>query len=167
LTISFYLHFYRKGQLTFENGETELELDFSILQDTTPEQDETFSIVLSNSTGKAVLGLNKQLTVTILSNNNAHGRIGFSVNSLRKVQAELRQDTVVSFEVLRENGQFGRVVVWWNATGDFRPGEISPVSGALVFADGEHRHNISITVHKDNIPELDKEIKIRYLTLLI
>lgn len=161
------MSFNRKGQLTFENGQTDLELDFSILQDTTPEKDETFSIILSNASGKAVIGPNKQLTVTILANDNAHGRVGFSDASLKKVQPELQQDTLVSFEVVREVGQFGRVVVLWNATGNFSPGEVTPVTGAVVFANGQKTQNITLTVHQDNIPELDEQVQIRYVTLLM
>lgn len=108
-----------------------------------------------------MIGLKKQLIVTILSNDNAHGRLGFSDTSLKKVQPELQQDTLVSFEVVREVGQFGRVVVLWNVTGNFNPGEITPVKGSLVFANGEKTRNISLTVHQDNIPELDKEVQIR------
>jgi len=149
----------RKGQLIFQDGETELHLDFTILQDTTPEQDETFSIELTNATGKAVIGSKSQLTITILSNNNAHGRIGFSADYLKITQQE--ENAVVNFEVVREYGQFGRVVVLWNATGDYRAGQIYPVSGALVFDNGVDKRNITIAIRDDDVPDLDKVINIR------
>ena len=81
---SFGLH-CRQGQLIFENGERELELDLTILPDTTPERDESFKVVLLNASGNAVLGSQRELTVSILSNDNAHGRVEFAADSMNKV----------------------------------------------------------------------------------
>lgn len=62
-----------------------MELDLTILPDTTPERDESFKLVLANASGSAVVGPGSELTVTILSNDNAHGRVEFSDDSIRKV----------------------------------------------------------------------------------
>lgn len=156
--------FSRQGQLIFENGQKELELDFTILPDPTPERDEAFAVRIYNASGKAIVSSQKQeLTVNILSNDDAHGRIGFASNSLSKVHAELADDSVVTFEVIREYGSLGRVVAMWNVSGNFSAGDISPLSGELVFEDGQTSRNISITVHKDMIPELAEVAYIRYV----
>ena len=42
----------------------------------------------------------------------------------------------------------------WNVSGNFSDGDLSPLSGELVFEDGQVSQNISITVHKDAVPEL-------------
>ena len=49
-----------------------------IIDDTSPELDEGFGIGLSNPTGGAVLGTQSSLTVTILTNDDAYGLVGFS-----------------------------------------------------------------------------------------
>ena len=61
---------------------------------------------------------------------------------------------MVTFEVIREYGSLGRVVAQWNVSGNFSVGDLSPLSGELVFEDGQASQNISITVHKDAVPEL-------------
>lgn len=152
----------RQGQLIFENGQKELELDFTILPDTTPERDEAFIVHIFNASGKAVVNSQKQdLTINILSNDDAHGRIGFASSSLRKVHSESADDSMVMFEVIREYGSLGRVVAQWNVSGNFSDGDLSPLSGELVFEDGQTSQNISITVHKDMVPELSKVAYVR------
>lgn len=145
----------RQGQLIFENGQKELELDFTILPDTTPERDEAFTVRIYNASGKAVVNSQKQdLTVNILSNDDAHGRVGFASSSLTKVTMETRDDSTVTFEVIREYGSLGRVVAQWNVSGNFSDGDLSPLSGELVFEDGQTSQNLSITVHRDVVPEM-------------
>ncbi len=154
--------FARQGQLIFENGQKELELDFTILPDTTPERDEAFIVRIFNASGKAVVNSQKQdLTINILSNDDAHGRIGFAASSLRKVHSEAADDSMVTFEVIREYGSLGRVVAQWNISGNFSDGDLSPLSGELVFEDGQTSQNISITVHRDMIPELREVAYVR------
>ena len=145
----------RQGQLIFENGQKELELDFTILPDTTPERDEAFTVRIYNASGKAVVNSQKQdLSINILSNDDAHGRVGFASNSLTKVTMETRDDSTVTFEVIREYGSLGRVVAQWNVSGNFSDGDLSPLSGELVFEDGQTSQNLSITVHRDVVPEM-------------
>ena len=155
LTLPLIVAISRQGQLIFENGQRELELDFTILPDTTPERDEAFTVYIYNASGKAIVNSQKQaLSINILSNDDAHGRIGFAAGSLTKLHPETADDSVVTFEVIREYGSLGRVVVQWNVSGNFSDGDLSPLSGELVFEDGEASQNISITVHKDMVPEL-------------
>ena len=145
----------RQGQLIFENGQKELELDFTILPDTTPERDEAFTVRIYNASGKAVVNSQKQdLSINILSNDDAHGRVGFASSSLTKVTMETRDDSTVTFEVIREYGSLGRVVAQWNVSGNFSDGDLSPLSGELVFEDGQTSQNLSITVHRDVVPEM-------------
>ena len=145
----------RQGQLIFENGQKELELDFTILPDTTPERDEAFTVRIYNASGKAIVNSQKQdLSINILSNDDAHGRVGFASSSLTKVTMETRDDSTVTFEVIREYGSLGRVVAQWNVSGNFSDGDLSPLSGELVFEDGQTSQNLSITVHRDVVPEM-------------
>ena len=67
------------------------------------------------------------------------------------------------FEVIREYGSLGRVVALWNVSGNFSDGDISPLSGELVFEDGQTSQNISLSVHKDMVPELREVAYVRYV----
>ena len=49
-----------------------------IIDDSTPELDEEFNILLSDPTGGAVLGTQSSLPVTVLTNDDAYGLVGFS-----------------------------------------------------------------------------------------
>ena len=60
-------------------------IQLSIFNDTSPEINETFTVQLSNPTGGARLGDQSEITITILSNDNAHGRIGFEEVSVLSV----------------------------------------------------------------------------------
>ena len=132
------------------------------MPDSTPERDEAFAVRIYNASGKAVVDSQKQeLSINILSNDDAHGRIGFAPSSRNKVQAELADDSMVTFEVIREYGSLGRVVALWSADGNFSLGDIAPLSGELVFENGQSSQSISITVHRDSIPELAEIVYIR------
>ena len=154
----------RRGQLIFENGQKELELDFTILPDTSPERDEAFIVRIYNASEKAVVNSQKQdLTINILSNDDAHGRIGFVSSSLTKVTPETADDSTVTFEVIREYGSLGRVVAQWNVSGNFSDGDLRPLSGELVFENGQTSQNISIAVQRDMVPELREVAYVRYI----
>ncbi len=55
-----------------------------LLDDDHPEDDESFMVILSNPTEGAELGTQSQVTVNILSNDDAHGIISISEVSLLK-----------------------------------------------------------------------------------
>ena len=56
-----------------------------ILEDEIPEDTEMFSVELREPRGGAEIGPNRHVTISILSNDNAHGVIGFAeVNSFYK-----------------------------------------------------------------------------------
>ena len=145
----------------FEEGQSQLQFDVTILPDATPEQDEVFTVSLSQPSGGAVLGTDSTLTVTILSNDNANGRIGFADSALFVSKKELSSDQVVDLKVVREQGTFGRVVVAWNITGNVSSADVSPMSGNIVFQDGDSESKIPLTIHKDSVPELNEVAFVR------
>ena len=55
-----------------------LMIAVDVIDDSIPEVDETFLIQLSNATGGAILSAESALPVTILTNDAAHGLIGFA-----------------------------------------------------------------------------------------
>jgi hypothetical protein len=59
-------------------GQLQLPVSVAILDDTTPEDTESFTAGLKNPLGGAELGLNKEVRVNILSNDDGHGVIQFA-----------------------------------------------------------------------------------------
>ena len=55
-----------------------IELPLGILNDNMPELDETLTIQLVNVSGGAMVGDNRQVIVTVLTNDDAYGAIGFA-----------------------------------------------------------------------------------------
>ena len=116
--------FQRTGTSYFSSGQSTLTLLVQIYQDDIPEVTEEFVVQLSNPTNNAVIyETYGELTVRILTNDDAHGLIGFSPDSLSVVLPELSpQDTSTqqdfTLEVVRLGGTFGDVVVRFSVTGE-------------------------------------------------
>lgn len=70
--------FYRSAVLTFEEGEINMTFTVELLEDDIPEVLEAFRVFLSAPTGGATLGNTSSIIVGILTNDNAHGIIGFA-----------------------------------------------------------------------------------------
>ena len=116
--------FQRRGTSYFSPGQSTLTLLEQIFQDDIPEVTEEFVVQLSNPTNNAVVDVTyRVLTVRILTNDDAHGLIGFSPDSLSVVLPELSsQDTArqqdFTLNVERLGGTFGDVVVRFSVTGE-------------------------------------------------
>ena len=63
--------------LTFAPGQTYHRIVVEVIDDSTPELDEEFRVQLSQPVGGAVLATHSSLSITILTNDDAHGLIGF------------------------------------------------------------------------------------------
>ena len=115
--------FQRGSTLWYGVGQSSHTLLIQIYPDTIPEITEEFVAQLSNPTNQAVIPeTNGNITVRILTNDNAHGLIGFSEDSKSVVLPELsiqdanrQQD--YSFSGVRLGGTFGNVVVKFLVTG--------------------------------------------------
>ena len=103
----------------------------AVFDDTIPEIAEDFAVVVSMPTGGARVGDQASAVMTILTNDNAHGLIGFSNNSQSIIIAEMSSDTIVSLDVERSAGTFGEVRVAWELSGSHAAGEITPTSGQV------------------------------------
>ena len=157
--------FYREGELIFDNGDTELSFFVTIFNDSISEPDETFMVALSNATGGSVIGQNGNLEVNILSNGNPYGRIQFALGTAYVVVEERPRDWVLRLDVLREQGNYGEVIVMWNSTGNIsgRPGDndVYPTSGEIVFMAGESKKTINLTILADDLPEVNEVFQVR------
>lgn len=66
------------GELLFYPGVTQLEIAVNVIDDDIPEDEEHFHVKLKNPKGGAEIGFNSQVTITISSNDDAYGIIGFT-----------------------------------------------------------------------------------------
>jgi G-protein coupled receptor 98 len=114
-----------------------------------------------------VIGPDDNLEVNILSNGNPYGRIEFAVASAYIVVEERSRDWALHLEVLREQGNYGEVIVAWNSTGNVSESgshgddDVYPASGEIVFMEGETRKTINLTIFADDVPEVNEVFQVR------
>ncbi|MBZ3889709.1 G-protein coupled receptor 98, partial [Sciurus carolinensis] len=144
------------GELIFEPGDREATIAVNILDDVVPEEEESFRVQLKNPKGGAEIGSDSYVKITILSNDVAYGVVGFAQNSLFKQVEEMEQDSLVTLNVERLKGTYGRLTVAWEADGSIN--DIFPTSGVISFTEGQALSTITLTVIADDIPELSEVV---------
>lgn len=125
--------------------------------------DESFSVELASPTGGASLASNPNMMLTILSNNNAYGRIAFADSSLVVNVTELQWVSVLKLDVLREFGSFGQISIHWNIS-NLDGGivnDLYPTEGQFNLNQGVSTGSIFINIRADGIAELDEQFIIR------
>ncbi|XP_062371958.1 adhesion G-protein coupled receptor V1 [Sardina pilchardus] len=148
----------RFGELQFHPGVQQLEIAVNIIDDDLPEDMEHFNIKLKNPKGGAEIGFGGQVAVSISSNDDAHGIIGFAQDSLFREVEELEEDTPLILNVERNRGTFGSLVVHWKVNGSLD--DISPTSGMLTFSENQALADIVLSVLADNLPEPAEKVVI-------
>uniref|UniRef100_A0A2K6F8J3 Adhesion G-protein coupled receptor V1 n=1 Tax=Propithecus coquereli TaxID=379532 RepID=A0A2K6F8J3_PROCO len=145
------------GELIFEPGDKEATIVVNILDDIVPEEEESFKVQLKNPKGGAEIGINGSVTITILSNDDAYGVVAFAQNSLYKQVEEMEQDSLVTLNVERLKGTYGRITVAWEADGSIS--DVFPTSGVritlLLLEDSIHLEHVSLT---ENITILQLQV---------
>jgi len=94
----------RNITLTFAPEQSSHQVAIEIINDNTPEVNETFDIQLLNPGGGARLGSQTSVPVTILTNDDAHGVVGFALVRARTI---IRSSRLPDFEVLLTSGTVG------------------------------------------------------------
>jgi G-protein coupled receptor 98 len=94
------------AMVVFESGQEAATISIQISDDSIPEPDETFRVVLRNGTGGAEIGTSSSVTVTITRNDDINGVFSFgdssllvSITSLKT--ATLAHNTIYRFSFLR------------------------------------------------------------------
>ena len=64
--------------MTFAPGQTSHKVVVEVIDDVIPELDEEFSVQLVFPVGGAILGPQSSVAITVLTNDNAYGLIGFA-----------------------------------------------------------------------------------------
>jgi glucose/arabinose dehydrogenase len=146
------------GTVTFLPGETIKEIAVPILDDSTSEIDETFSIAIGNSIG-ADLGATRTAIVTILDNDTTE------LNTLAFSQAEYsfsEQESQATITVNRTGDDNETVSVDYGSKNDYAraDSDYTAVSGTLVFEPGETSKTFTIPLLEDSLPELDEALNL-------
>uniref|UniRef100_A0A452G4T7 Adhesion G-protein coupled receptor V1 n=1 Tax=Capra hircus TaxID=9925 RepID=A0A452G4T7_CAPHI len=152
------------GELIFEPGDKEAIIAVNVLDDTVPEEDESFRVQLKNPKGGAEIGINGYVQITILSNDDAYGVVGFAQNSLYKQVEEMEQDSLLTLNVERLKGTYGRITVAWEADGSIS--DIFPTSGVISFSEGQALSTITLTVLADDLPELSEIVIVTLIRII-
>ena len=125
--------------------------------------------MLSNSTGGLVLSSRSTVEVLIMANDNPYGRFKFDDASLLRSTVEENYDTVIMFEVTREFGSHGDVILDYEVsqvddgiTHGILQNDVYPRRGSLRFTSRETNKTFSLFIKGDLIPELEEKFEIRY-----
>lgn len=135
------------GTVNFAPGETLKNILVTVIGDLTPELNETFTVDLSNNVN-ATFGDNQALG-TIVDDDNP-GKFSFAFAPYSGTEHDSVMVTVV-----RTNGDAGTVSVDYMTTGGTATpiNDYSPVSGTLVFGDGETTKTFNVSLGDDANPE--------------
>ncbi|QYJ97010.1 hypothetical protein K0J45_16050 [Shewanella alkalitolerans] len=153
---------FSSGTLTFDDGQQEQVISLTLVDDSTFEGDETFSIQLSNlrSVGDADIGAIGQSEITILEDEAPPpaGEIGFEFENV----AVNENAASVTLKLLRTNGSFGEVEISLYTQDDSAVADLDyfAISETLVFADGETEKTLTLELLDDAIYENDEQFSV-------
>ncbi|XP_076465116.1 adhesion G-protein coupled receptor V1-like isoform X2 [Babylonia areolata] len=150
--------------LTFTPGQKRSIVTMTILDDTVPEDDEQFTVQLTNPGGGATLSSDSHMTVIILANDNVAGVLAFNTTS---VLAKEGDRFMVGVE--RTQSTMGTVGVKWVIEGlnGLQPHlGFRNFTGSLTFLPGESEKTITFDVLSDDTPEIKEEylLKLKDIT---
>jgi len=123
------------GTLNWANGDrTTHSFSIPIVNDTINEPDESFTVILSNPGGGAVLGTPSVESVTITNDDAPNGDLGLTVNSLTVIEG-----AQAVLQVTRTNGSGGPVQIDYATSNQTAtaPDDYATATGTLTWAAGD------------------------------
>ncbi|XP_068559504.1 adhesion G-protein coupled receptor V1 [Cebidichthys violaceus] len=137
----------------------------AVKDDDLPEADETFTfnLTLQSSSNGVTLGNPNKATITILSNDNAFGIVGFNSTEDIVVDEPRGRNHYVPFTLTREKGTYGTVNVHFEISEGPNPAieDLSPDRGNITIPVGQAVVHFSILIKDDQIPEDDEVFSVR------
>ncbi|KAL0979759.1 hypothetical protein UPYG_G00189270 [Umbra pygmaea] len=109
------------------------------------------------------LGGPLNLTLTVTSD-IANGEIGFTTNTTVVVFEPEETNTSTVTLNLRRDGTDGQAVVFWSLRpiganqADVTPGDLTPLTGSVVFRTGQSDAVINVTIMADDLPEVNETL---------
>lgn len=154
-----------RGILTIRAGETNVSLNYLLIDDSVAEPREYFSVELSDAVGDVVLADPPYVNLTIEASDGAAGTVQLTAAS-RSDRYLLEGDTGtnVNFNVTLERlaaavdvPLAGTVVAYWeirNASNALAVDDFAATSGNVTFPDGVATVTLTLTLLDDTTPEL-------------
>ena len=148
--------------LVFQPMETHKQLWIDIDDDDEPEAAETFKVVLSDATGECVAYGNKELTITIASNDEASGVFRFEPPAMY----DAIEGRPLKIGVLREKSYFDSVTLLWRMVTPAGCKEFSPKNGSVTFVEGQIVSKFEVTAVDDEIPEFNETYEVELYKII-
>ncbi|XP_029429217.1 adhesion G-protein coupled receptor V1 [Rhinatrema bivittatum] len=145
------------------DGETSKSVPIYIINDISPELEESFLVELLNqTTGGALLGDMMQAVIIIEASDDPYGSFVFQITTLTIDEPEF-SSMKVELPVIRNSGTLGNVIVHWVATinGQLATGDLHVASGNVTFAPGEIIRSLWLEILADDIPEIEEVVRVR------
>jgi hypothetical protein len=141
------------GTLTFNPGEMSKTISVPIIDDTTPEGSETFTLAITNPTGGAVLGNITSATFSIQDNEQPT----LTINDVAVVEGNAGM-TNATFTVTLSDPIANTVKVnYATADGTATQGnDYQPAAGTLTFSPGQTQKTVTVVVNGDTVNEADE-----------
>jgi len=140
------------GTLTFADGVTRQKITIDITDDILLEENENFSVILSNSSGALLSDGATTATVNIIDNDGGGaGRFKIDVNQVTVNES----DGDVFIQLMREEGSAGSVSIDYATIAESadEKSDFVPVNGRLQFLDGEKIKTIKVKIIDDEAEE--------------
>lgn len=143
------------GTLTFTNGQVTKTITVPLINDSSVEGNETFTISITNATGGAVLGTYTNVTATIRDNDSVFNFSAATASSLESAGN-------ITLNVWRTGGVIGTATVRYTATnGTATAGsDFKALTGTLSFAAGETNKTITLSPINDTAVETNETLTI-------
>lgn len=150
--------------ISFTDGQTVGTLTYPIVDDNTPELDETLSLTLSSVSAGIVSSLNKA-SIIINENDDARGVFEFTALTGSVVEGTITDPATVSYNctVFRNRGLFGTVSVQVSTLAGTAgtPQDFVPFTTPLTFTEGQAYNWVILTVNNDDVPEIDETLTLQ------
>ena len=151
------------GDLTFEVGDDEETFEIDILDDNTPEFNETFTVTLSNAGAGAVLSADNATAQGTIENDDG---TGLSIEAVSLNEGATGDTTNMEFKVITVPPSENSITYSWTATKEadddaIAGADFTAVSGTdITIAANAVSDTISVPIISDNDPEADETFTI-------
>ena len=151
------------GTLTFEVGDDEETFEVDILNDNTPEFNETFTVTLSNAGGGSVLSADNATAQGTIENDDG---TGLSIEAVSLDEGATGDTTNMEFKVITVPPSENSITYSWTATKEadddaIAGADFTAVSGTdITIAANAVSDTISVPIISDNDPEADETFTI-------
>ena len=144
----------QSGTITFPSNSISQNISIPIINDNSPEGDETFTVTLTSVSSDAVLQSPTVATVIISINDNAGGIIKFQSTATQTISEDAQTSAI--YVVQRTGGSLGDITVTYSikdSSNQLASADFTPASGTVTILDGETQTNLIFTAFNDALPE--------------